>query len=734
MPEAGAELAAADESRTPRGDWPIETVAADRMGRAAFARALADEILSAPTAGGFVIGLCGPWGSGKTSILRMVEEEIGKRALVMRFNPWFFTGTEALITTYFTELRKELKVGHSKWKKVAEQLGVYGELLAPLAAPVGGQEIISSAAGVAARLSMQRSVAKQREYLAAALRQAPQQFVVLIDDVDRLRPEEILDIMRLVRLVGDLPKTTYVLAFDRERVERCLGDNDPEYGRAYLEKIVQVAYDVPVPREIDVSSMFFNGLEALLARATVGPFTRTRWDDIFVRIIRPLLATPRDAARLLEALPLTLRLIGDEVAVEDVLGLEALRVLEPDFYTQLVVHAAVLGDTRTPGAYRFGSDEYRTGGPLRGLNAVDFELAQVVCKLLFPAALHHYENQQYPSEWLSTWRRERVVASPEVFRFFLERQLAPGVVPARLVDDVMTALPDADHLGQILKPLSADELVDVLHRMAASIGDGQAIEHPALDVETVLEALPVIADLFVLLPLQQPGLFGEPRQITIGRVVRRLLRPLDDADATSVIRAALPRMEHPEAQLFLVEWMSRGENPYIDAAAKPELETVIRDRLLGLAVPEMAVAFSLLDLPELLCTTDAGRSYFDNALCDDEFFVRLVMVARTRVQSSSLGSVAISVDDALQWRRLTTLVSVDRLRARVADLLRAAEHGTDRRLTSEQRDALQLVVRYDSGWRPDHDPDALYSPRHVEVMPEQNETSVESQEGKPCQR
>lgn len=711
--------AASEPVRMPRGDRAIDSVAADRMGRAAFARALAEEVLNAPTDGGFVIGLCGPWGSGKTSILRMAQEEIGTRALVMQFNPWFFTGTEALIATYFTELGKQLKVGHSKWKNVAKQLGTYGAVLAPLAAPVGGQALISTGAGMLNSWSSQKSVEDQRRLLAEALRKAPQQLVVLIDDVDRLRPDEVRDIMRLVRLVGDLPNTTYVLAFDRERVEQWLGDDDPEYGRAYLEKIVQVIYDVPMPREIDVSAMFVNSLETLLRGVTIGPFTRTRWDDIFVRIIRPLLATPRDAARLLEALPLTLRLIGDEVALEDMLALEALRVLKADFYSQLVTHAAVLGDTRIAGAYRFGSNEHRVGGPLRGLNAVDFDLAEVVCKRLFPAALRHYENTNYPSEWLSTWRRQRVVASPEVFRFYLERQLAPGVVPARVLDDVIAALPDADRLRLLLEPLSADELVDLLHRLSSSIAANQDPDSVELDVDAVFAALPLIADLFVRLPLQQPGLFGEPRQVTVGRVVHRLLEHLDAPDATRAVRDAVPRVAHPEAQLFLVEWASRRERPRIDATAKQKLDAGLNDRLLGLSVAEFTGAFSMLDLPELLCTTEAGRAYFDAALDDNDFFVKLVMVARTQMKSAALGSVAVSVDDALQWRRLTALVPAERLRARVDDVFPAGEQGADDRLNLEQINALQLLLRYTTGWRPEHDPDELYIPRPVEAVPEQ---------------
>ena len=50
-------------------DAPIRTLSEDRLGRQAFAQALADAALAAPAARGYVMGFTGPWGSGKTSIL-----------------------------------------------------------------------------------------------------------------------------------------------------------------------------------------------------------------------------------------------------------------------------------------------------------------------------------------------------------------------------------------------------------------------------------------------------------------------------------------------------------------------------------------------------------------------------------------------------------------------------------------------------------------------------------------
>lgn len=57
-------------------------------------------------------------------------------------------------------------------------------------------------------------------------KQNPKRLVVVLDDVDRLRPDEIRDMVRLVRVVGDFPNTVYIMACDRGYVEECLGDGD----------------------------------------------------------------------------------------------------------------------------------------------------------------------------------------------------------------------------------------------------------------------------------------------------------------------------------------------------------------------------------------------------------------------------------------------------------------------------------------------------------------------------
>ncbi|MDA8379929.1 MAG: P-loop NTPase fold protein [Actinomycetota bacterium] len=130
-------------------DRPIETRGQDTMGRRSFAEHLAQDLLAAPRAG-FVVALTGAWGSGKMSILNMAVDALGEDAIVIHFNPWMFSGTEALVAAFFGELSKQLGRKRGAAKQIAEKLAVFGRLLSPAAGLVGASGAVDAATGLLA--------------------------------------------------------------------------------------------------------------------------------------------------------------------------------------------------------------------------------------------------------------------------------------------------------------------------------------------------------------------------------------------------------------------------------------------------------------------------------------------------------------------------------------------------------------------------------------------------------
>ena len=128
--------------------------------------------------------------------------------------------------------------------------------------------------------------------------------------------------MRLVRLTSDFPNLVFLLAFDRQRVAKSLGDTEEE-GRQYLDKIVQVNHDIPVANKATLTDMLIDGLNKLVEARELADPDREVWALVLSEVVRPLLGNPRDVKRYLYSLSVTLGTVGEEVALADLLGLES---------------------------------------------------------------------------------------------------------------------------------------------------------------------------------------------------------------------------------------------------------------------------------------------------------------------------------------------------------------------------------------------------------------------------
>jgi hypothetical protein len=691
-----------DAPRIDGGDTPIRSLGEDRLGRRSFAQALASEVMAAPAARGYVMGLTGPWGSGKTSILNMTVDALGDQATVVHFNPWMFSGTEALVSSFFAEIGKQLDKKEAKLKGIAGKLATYGQLLSPLAGVVGVGTAVQGAVTVLQALSAAPSVFEQHQELREMLEGLDKRLVVVVDDVDRLRPNEVLDVVRLVRLVGDFPNTLYLLAFDGRRVEECLGEGDPQRGRAYLEKIVQVTHDVPSARQPDVAGMFIERLVPMLDTLPAGPLIAGDWQNIFTFVIRPLLVTPRHVQRLLGSLSMTMRLVGDEVAAADLVGIEAVRVLHPALFEAVVSVADYLSVSTGLGDQSgYQRDRTAANSPIASMHSAAPGVAEDVCRWLFPGARRFFENTHYGPEWDLTWKRQRKVASSSVFRYYLERQLPYGVVPARAVDKALSHLTNRGDLQQVLNALSPDELMDLVERM------NSGIEEFPFNIEAIEEdpariATPVLLDLLPQLP-EDRAAFRRRGSITVMRVALRLIRRIpDEAVRGDVVRAVFEDTRTLSSRLIFLWVVGQRENVgsrLVTAALASELEGQLRADLMAQSAGDFARQDRIALLADLMAETEGGKDALKALAEDDRVMLSLLVDSVAERHSQALGAAAVDVTTVLHWTVLGEWLGDDMLVRRIGEV-RAAVEDDGREITEEERAALHLAGDYASGSPP----------------------------------
>ena len=638
-------------------------------------------------------------GSGKTSVVNMVAEALQEEeasTAVLRFNPWLFGGPTDLMTRFFAELSSQLgESSNEQLKAVVQALAEVGAAFSSLSPYPGAGTAVGLLAWLARKWARPPSLLQERNRLKEALEALNSRIVVLIDDIDRLEASETREIMRLVRLTSDLPNLVFVLAFDSQRVAKSL-DEDPEEGRQYLDKIVQVSYVVPVIRDNVLESYLLTELQELLDQHDVTELDRDVWLRVLYDVIKPLLSNLRDAKRFLNSLPVTLKAVGQEVALADLLGLEALRVLRPNLFEELRTHAHCLVhiDSLSQLPMQGANREERIQEELAAmLDRVGDErkLMESVLQTLFPAQ-RLVGGASYGTDWAGRWRRERRVANGEVFRIYLASALADDGVPTTQVLEVFGALSEAGRLADLLGAMDAQRLEAVIERLE----DFQS-EYPS---EAVSVAVPVLLNQMTRLSNHPTeSLFLSPRVKTT-RVVLRLLRRIEDpAELARSVEQMLNRVDSLSGWLCLVEMVGYRENigsKLVGEADARLLEQQLVPRMLACTAEQLVAEW---DLASVCCRPlewldgDDKEQYANSLqehLAHDDFVVALL---RTSVNYAYTNR---DTEKRLFWDWLTEafgdgLASAVR-RVAGAEAYRSAE--------AEDQDTIDLALKYAEGWRP----------------------------------
>lgn len=338
------------------GDRPIGLENEDRFGFVMLAERIADSLISQVADKGFVFGLEGKWGSGKSSLLALtlnrLREMDAAKVTTVEFRPWLIGDRDQLLSALFEDLAKAVaslkqatgdptdttqlavKGVIAQLKSFARHLGPVGKLtgLAAMLVPgiaVAG-DIMQKIASAASEQIDGPTLVAQKEKLSEALRKLNCRIVVAIDDVDRLDPKEVTELLRLVRSVADFPNVSYLLCYDA-RTLACAIETGTGIasGAAYLEKIVQTEVAVPRPESFALRRWFSIELQAF---ASCSPERVSHLQQVIDETGGRVFETPRAVVRVLDSLRVYWPSIKDRADLADLVWLRIIAVGSPNFY------------------------------------------------------------------------------------------------------------------------------------------------------------------------------------------------------------------------------------------------------------------------------------------------------------------------------------------------------------------------------------------------------------------
>lgn len=258
----------------------------------AVAGTVVDALLD-PSLDPIALGLSGSWGSGKTSVLRIIGKQLTAKPgesisrLVIETDPWRYDPQlgikESLIGEILTAIEQSLpeegagaqskalvkrllkRIDWTKAMKLAAQSAVtvtlpsLDKVLSLVKPKEGGDE--NSPEPIT---DMVQFRSEFRALLESEGMETIKNVVVLVDDLDRCLPETVVETLETIRLFLSVPKMSFVIAADEERVadaiamrypaapEAMPGEETP--AKLYLHKIVQTSVPVPALSDFDTEA------------------------------------------------------------------------------------------------------------------------------------------------------------------------------------------------------------------------------------------------------------------------------------------------------------------------------------------------------------------------------------------------------------------------------------------------------------------------------------------------
>lgn len=215
------------------------------------------EVLSNQTSGkSFTIGLVGPWGNGKSSIIKMVSSQIkpkisffrrimaylkfsnDKDIIIINFLPYLNHKEEDIISEFFTSLSKELSNFNGK---LANQILEYSKRLTNIYKENKLVELFENVSSKSADTPSKHLY----DEINVRLNEVGKKIIVFVDDLDRLSESEILEVLKLIRNTADFNNTIFVVAMDKDYVINRLKANNEILDSKFIDKFFQLEILLP---------------------------------------------------------------------------------------------------------------------------------------------------------------------------------------------------------------------------------------------------------------------------------------------------------------------------------------------------------------------------------------------------------------------------------------------------------------------------------------------------------
>lgn len=227
-------------------DMPKISLSEDRLYRGELVHKLCKIIKKCDVSSrSYTIGICGKWGSGKTSVVNFLKNELKEDDTIrfITFTPWMYSSQEDITFQLLNMLASDLKSKYEDTRNKVKKLLNYA-LMSFFQYTKDPLLVVASSLLAYATSKDYITLDKQKNKIMEQMKEINHRIVVVIDDVDRLVPAEINMIVKLVRSVADFPNIVYILCYDDDIVDKALSTGHYQ-GHEYIQKIIDMPIRLP---------------------------------------------------------------------------------------------------------------------------------------------------------------------------------------------------------------------------------------------------------------------------------------------------------------------------------------------------------------------------------------------------------------------------------------------------------------------------------------------------------
>jgi len=340
-------------------DVPVVNRKEDHLNRWPLAREVYGIATTGPENWSVRVGIYGEWGTGKTSVLEFIGAMAQQdEQIVIKFNPWEFSTKDSLWRAFVLAVFAEPKLANIAGARKARTKGLLSKIMKRASAVESATSLLNEKVGkgVGVGLDIVRSLFSFSHKDLKSLHDAlgKKRVIVLIDDLDRTAPELVPEILFALKELMNIPRFSFICAFDPVVIGQVLGRFHPGFGEGleFLEKIIDYPRWLPPATAEGLASLAVEDARKSCARVP----------ESAIRDAIPLLpANPRAVRQFIRLLallePQIQRYSEDELRWPVIVAANILKVRYPHLAHELLSDESFWGSVEMIGIAVRGENE-----------------------------------------------------------------------------------------------------------------------------------------------------------------------------------------------------------------------------------------------------------------------------------------------------------------------------------------------------------------------------------------